>query len=82
MCMLSCSVMSDSAILWTVAHQALLSMGFPRQGYFSGLPYPSAGYLPDPGIELVSHVSCIGRQVLYHLRKTANIKPIFTLPAG
>ena len=36
---------------WTVAHQALLSMGFSRQGYWSGLPFPSPGELPDPGIE-------------------------------
>ena len=36
---------------WTVAHQAPLSMGFSRQEYWSGLPFPSAGYLPDPGIE-------------------------------
>ena len=37
--------------LWTVAHQASLSMGFSRQGYWSGLPFPSPGDLPDPGIE-------------------------------
>ena len=37
--------------LWTVAHQAPLSMGFSRQGYWSGLPFPSPGDLPDPGIE-------------------------------
>ena len=36
---------------WTVAHQALLSMGFPRQEYWSGLPFPPPGDLPDPGIE-------------------------------
>ena len=36
---------------WTVAHQAPLSMGFSRQGYWSGLPFPSPGDLPDPGIE-------------------------------
>ena len=35
---------------WTVAHQAPLSMGFPRQEYWSGLPFPSPGDLPDPGI--------------------------------
>ena len=35
---LSCLVVSDSATPWTVAHQAPLSMGFPRQGYWSGLP--------------------------------------------
>ena len=36
---------------WTVAHQAFLSMGFSRQEYWSGLPFPSPGDLPDPGIE-------------------------------
>ena len=35
----------------TVACQAPLSMGFPRQEYWSGLPFPSPGDLPDPGIE-------------------------------
>ena len=39
------------ATLWTVAYQALLSMGFSRQQYWSGLPFPSPGDLPDPGIE-------------------------------
>ena len=37
--------------LWTVARQAPLSMGFSRQGYWSELPFPSPGNLPDPGIE-------------------------------
>ena len=36
---------------WTVAYQAPLSMGFPRQEYWSGLPFPSPGDLPDPGIK-------------------------------
>ena len=35
----------------TVAHQAALSMGFPRQEYWSGLPGPPPGDLPDPGIK-------------------------------
>ena len=39
------------ATLWTVAYQASLSMGFSRQEYWSGLPFPSPGDLPDPGIE-------------------------------
>ena len=43
--------MSDSVILWTVANQASPSMGFSRQEYQSGLPFPSPGDLPDPGIE-------------------------------
>ena len=38
----------------TVAHQASLSMGFPRQEYWSELPFPSLGDLPNPGIELES----------------------------
>ena len=37
---------------WTVAHQVPLSMGFSRQEYWSGLPFPSPGDLPDPGIQL------------------------------
>ena len=37
--------------LWTAARQAPLSMGFPRQEYWSGLPFPPAGDLADPGIE-------------------------------
>jgi len=36
---------------WTVACQAPLSMGFSRQEHWSGLPFPSPGDLPDPGIE-------------------------------
>ena len=38
-------------IPWTVAYQASPSMGFSRQESWSGLPFPSAGDLPDPGIE-------------------------------
>ena len=37
--------------LWTVAYQAPLSMGFSRQRYWSGLPFPPPGDLPDSGIE-------------------------------
>ena len=42
---------------WTVAHQAPLSMEFSKQEYWSGLPYPSSGYLPGPGIEFGSPAS-------------------------
>ena len=49
------SVVSDSfATPWTVALQAPLYMGFPRQEYWSGLPFPSPGDLPDPRIKPVS----------------------------
>ena len=36
-----------------ISHQALLSMGFPRQEYWRGLPFPSSGNIPDLGIEYV-----------------------------
>ena len=36
---------------WTIVHQAPPSMGFSRQEYWSGLPFPSLGNLPNPGIE-------------------------------
>ena len=36
---------------WTVAHKAPMSMEFSRQKYWSGLPFPSPGDLPDPGME-------------------------------
>ena len=49
------SVMSDSTILWTVALQDPLFMGFSRQEYWSGSPFPSPGDLTDPGIEPGSH---------------------------
>ena len=46
--------MSDSFVtLWTLARQAPLSMGLPRQEYWSGLPFPSLGDLPDPGVKSV-----------------------------
>ena len=40
--------------LWTIACQAPLSVGFSRQEYWRGLPFPSPGDLPNPGIELTS----------------------------
>ena len=52
--------MSGSAILWSIACQASLSMGFSRLEYWSGLPCPRPGDLPNPETEPVSHVSCFG----------------------
>ena len=50
--------MSDSFVTpWTVACHSPLSMGFPRQEYWSGLPFPSPGDLPNPGIEPTSPAS-------------------------
>ena len=52
---LSCLVMSKPfETPWTVARQAPLSMGFPKQEYWSGLLFPPPGDLPDPGIEPAS----------------------------
>ena len=45
------------ATQWTVARQAPVSMGFPRQEYWSGWPFPSPGDLPDPGIKPLTPVS-------------------------
>ena len=51
-CVFSRSVLSDSfATPWTVTGLAPLSMGFPRQEYWSRLPFPTPADLPDPGIK-------------------------------
>ena len=61
----SSSVMSDSLRpLWTVAYQAPLSVGFSRQGYWSGLPFPSPRIFPTQGSNM-SLLHC--RQTIYHL---------------
>ena len=52
-----CSATSDSITPWNVACQALLSMEFSRQEYWRGLPFPTLGDLPNPGIEPASHES-------------------------
>ena len=62
MCMQACTVSCFSrvqlfATIWTVAHQAPLSIGFSRQEYQSGLPFPPPGDLPNPGIEPRSLIS-------------------------
>ena len=56
------------ATLWTVAHQAPLTMGFPRQEYWVGCYFLLQGGLPNPEIEPMSlpYISCIGRQVIYY----------------
>ena len=56
-CMLSCSVMSNFLQPYRLTCQPPLSVGFPRQGYWSGLPFPSPRDLPDPGIKPASPVS-------------------------
>ena len=46
-----CSVVSNFMTPWTIAGQASLSMEFSRQAYWSELPFPTPGDLPDPGIQ-------------------------------
>ena len=66
----SCPTLCD---LWTIARQAPLSMGFSRQEYWGGLPCPSPGNLPNPGIKAVSLTSPVleGRFFTTGLRKWA-----------
>ena len=52
---------------WTVACQGPLSMGFSRQEYWSGLPFPPPGDLSDPGIEAESPALLVGDLLLSHL---------------
>ena len=64
-----CSVVANSLQPMDCSCQVPLSMEFSRQEYWSGLPLSTPGDLSNPGIELlslVSCVSCIGRQILYH----------------
>ena len=56
--------MSNSEIPWTLAYQAPPTMGFFRQEYWSGLPFPYPGDLPNPGIQ-PDFLHC--RQILYRL---------------
>ena len=58
----SCLTLCDP---WTVAHQAPLCVGFSRQEYWSGLPRPPPGDLPDPGMEHESPM-IPALQILYH----------------
>ena len=60
------------ATLWSVAYQAPLSMGFSRQEYWSGLPLPFPGNLPDPGIEPTSPALQVDSSPLSHLGSPIN----------
>ena len=58
------SCLNSFATPWNVARQAPLPLGFPRQEYWSGLPLPFPGGLPDPGLKPKSLL--LGRQILHH----------------
>ena len=64
--------------VWTLANQAPLSMGFSRQGYWSGLPCPPPGDLPDPGIKPALRplaARLVGAWSISHLAETAFLQP-------
>ena len=63
-CLQSLSCIQLFAIPWTVARLVPLSRGFPRQEYWSGLPFPSPGPLPDPGIESESRALAVDSLLL------------------
>ena len=76
MCIFSCfSYVRLFATLWTVTCQALVSIGFPRQEYWSGLSFPTPGDLPDPVIE---PITCMQDQT-HHLH--ARLNPSLASPA-
>ena len=64
---------------WTAALQAPLSMRFPRQEYWSGLPFPSPGDLPDPGLNLSL---LLGKWILYYwpFREAQPLSLLFVNP--
>ena len=62
-CLVAKSCPTSFVISCNMVHQVLLFMGFPRQEYWSGLPFPSPGDLSDTGLN--SHL-LLGRQILYH----------------
>ena len=65
-CVCVCVCWLSRAIPWLVTCQAPLSMGFSRQGYQSGLLFPTPGDLLDSGRTCISCISCLGKRVLYH----------------
>ena len=72
--------------LWTIANQAPLSLGFSRQEYWRGLPFPTPGQLPNPGTKLASPIGGFftteppGKQTL--LGKVKKFFQVFGLPIG
>ena len=70
---------------WTIARQVPLSMEFSRQEYWSGLPFPSPGDLPDPGIELRSHVFGAPQVVLVVKNpptNAGNVRDVSSIPGS
>ena len=80
--MFSLSLVRLFAIPWTVACQVSLSMGFSRQEYWSGLPFPSPGDLPDPGIELVPPALQADSLPLNHQGSAPRVRRAVQTPSG
>ena len=75
-----CLVMFNSfASPWTMAHQALLPIEFPRQEQCSGFPFPSPGDLPDPGIKPTSSALAGGSFITDPPGKPRHIYNLFPL---
>ena len=67
---------------WTAAHQAPLSMGFPRQEYWDGLPFLPPGDLPNPGIEPESPALQVDSLPLSHWVKKQPLRDLKIAVAG
>ena len=81
--MLSCfSHLQLFVTLWTAVHQASLSMEFSRQKYWSGLPFPILGYLPNPGMEPMSLMSPALAGGLFTTNTTWCFKPVIHHPSN
>ena len=68
LCAQSFSRVRFFVVPWTIACQASPSMGFPRQEYWNGLPFPSPGDLPNPGIETTSVMSSVSAGRFFYLQ--------------
>ena len=71
-CVLNCVWLSATTCI--VAHQAPLSVEFSREDFYSRLPFPTSGDLPDPGIEPISYVSCIGGELMCGISSMLHIE--------
>ena len=76
-CLVAKLMYNSSAAPWTVTWQAPLFLGFPRQEYWSGLPFPSSGDLPDPGMEPTSPALAGGFLPLSHLGSLSGVEDIY-----
>ena len=75
--------MFDSFVIpWMVAGQTPLFMGFSRQEYWSGLPFPSLGDLPDPGTEHVAPAWQVDSLPLNHMGAQCSLRGLVLLPGA